>query len=68
MKLTGTILFIIGLIMFTIGVYLSGVYYYSAKFVLIGCIIAVIGGGMLGWSTYFLSSVRNLSSPDKDGK
>ncbi|PXW82604.1 hypothetical protein DFR56_11742 [Pseudogracilibacillus auburnensis] len=53
--------------MFTIGVYLSGVYYYSAKFVLIGCILA-IGGGMLGWSTYFLSSVRNLSSLDKDGK
>ncbi|MFD2129834.1 hypothetical protein ACFSKI_00985 [Pseudogracilibacillus auburnensis] len=67
MKSTGTILFIIGLIMFTIGVYLSGVYYYSAKFVLIGCILA-IGGGMLGWSTYFLSSVRNLSSLDKDGK
>lgn len=44
----GTILFIIGLIMFLSGIYLS------TKRVQFGTILAVTGGGIMGSSAYFL--------------
>ena len=45
----GTVLFLLGLVMFMVGVYLS------TQWILIGSILAVLGSGILGSSTYFLA-------------
>jgi len=45
----GKIFFFVGLVMFVGGIYIS------TFWVSIGSILGVIGGGLMGWSIYFLS-------------
>ncbi|MDS9470929.1 hypothetical protein [Sporosarcina pasteurii] len=56
---TRRILFFVGLVLLMAGIYLSTLL--STVWIIIGTLMAVIGGGVMGVSTYFLGSIKKNS-------